>query len=501
MRNLALGAVMLTVVAVGAIACGSSFTGTEAPSGADASTVEAGGVTDAGPGTDAMGNGVDAGVFKDAGPGGGTKPGMDAGVLDGVFVSAVSGHDSANGTMAAPLQTLGAAIGLAQKLKKTVIACSGTYNEALVVKDGVSVYGDFDCTTNPAKWTETATNAKLISPTSPALRADNIVTGTTIGNIDITAPDAAGTEPSSIGAIINASPGLELSHLLITTGKAQDGTAGTDGAQLVDDATVLPIGQPGGTNTCGGSPTYFGGAGGAGGSRNQKCNAGMPPTITTVSFAPGAGAPGYAGGGAPGASSSGGSYVSAQGFIRGDGAAGASGNGGTGKTGGPATNTCAVTADINGFKTCDCTNGGISKGTGGVAGGCPGVAGSPGTGGGASIGVISFGAAVTLTTVSITTGKGGDGGKGTGGSSPTVGGDTAAMTTMGTQPGVSGSGAGGPSVSVIYQIAPPIFSKGAKGIVTVGVAGKGVPSFTSTDGARTVLTSADGKSGDYVPMP
>ncbi len=510
MRRLVLGLGLLVVVA----ACGSSFTGDDQASGAD----DGGGAD--GSATNEGGNPLMTG--GDAGPGGGgPQPGAEGGApLDGIFVSAKSGKDTNDGSMAHPLQTLKAAIGLGTQFHKSVIACNETYLENLAVVDGTSVYGNYDCATNPKAWGIAATNAVLKAPKSPALTADGIMTGTTIGHIDIVAPAAGGAELSSVGALVKGSKGLELAGLLITTGDAQNGTNGADGAQLVDDANIAGTGATGGTNTCGGSATYAGATGGNGGITTDTCKniAATNPNHAKTRTATKAKVDFYNGGAVTSGATAPGTFSPTSGYVPGDGSAGTNGSGGTATDGVNGVNLDIINDIDNGMvggKTvwscqCDpapqyagsCVQAGSNAtststaGAPGKAGGCPGLAGKAGTGGGASVGVIVFDFAITLTTVSIQTGKGGDGGKGTAGSAPTTG-----AGAPGTQPGTSASGVGGPSVGVAYKGSPPDFVKGAKGSVTLGLTGAGASPITSADTLRTVAATNAGAHADYYPIP
>jgi hypothetical protein len=529
MRKLALGAVVIGLLA----ACGnSSFSGTDAVSTDDGGVgTDGAAAKDSGGGV--MPGGGDASVpAKDAGPGGGPgKPGGSP--TDGVFVSANSGDDTHNGTMTSPLKTLSAAMSLAKKLGKVVIACNETYTENLTVVDGVSLYGSYDCS-NLSAWTASTKNAVLNAPQSPAVRADKIVAGATMGNIDIVAPSATLPEMSSVGVLVTASPGFELSQLKITVGDAQSGASQTEPTQLTDGANILAAGATGGANACGGYP---GETGGNGGKYTEVCMDAtavkLPPhTKSTTSTGPKADF--YTAGAVTnGTSSAGGTFSPSQGYVPGDGTAGTNGSGGHGTAGVNGTDYDKI-SDIDdgiipnsGGKhnwSCMCaahnfgascataagttTTTSLTAGAGGVAGGCPGLSGKAGTGGGSSIGIIAFDAPITLTNVSIKTGKGGDGGKGTAGSAPTAGGMP--PTTAGSAPGISGSGTGGHSIGVAYKntsgaggtSAGPIFSKSpTKGTVTVGTAGAGVAAFSSADALRTVPATPGGAVADYYPIP
>ncbi|HEY8080375.1 MAG TPA: hypothetical protein VIF62_39870, partial [Labilithrix sp.] len=147
-----------------------------------------------------------------------------------------------------------------------------------------------------------------------------------------------------------------------------------------------------------------------------------------------------------------------------------------------------------------------ASGAGGGAGGCAGLAGKPGTGGGASIGALVLASGgITFDGIDVKAGNAGDGGAGSLGSDATAGGYAGvAPTNAGTaQPGgnggragVSGNGAGGPSVGIAHIGGAPTILATTK--VAFGVAGKGVPATDRSDatGTRTLSASADGIAAD-----
>jgi hypothetical protein len=528
MRKLALGAVMFALLA--AVACGnSSFSGTDVAPGTDGG---GGGGGDGGPGGgsdsgDPLMTGTDGGTKPaDAGSGGGMGQAEGGAPPSGIFVSTSLGHDdTGDGSMANPYKTLMKAIGVAASLKKVVNACNETYAENLVVADGVSLYANYDCTKG---WMQSTTNGVLNAPASPAVVTDPakpVVTGTTIGHLDINAPVSPNADRSSIGIVAVNSHGLEFANLTVTTQAAVSAPDQVEPTQLVNDGTVDGAANgTAGTNTCGGSGKP-GGTGGPGGTTTDTCTAVTavnPKHVTTYSNVKATqGNYTVANFGTNGSSATSGTFSSDKNtgfFIPGNGIGGVNGKGGLGADG--VNSATTPIDDINngsvaGGKTvwscmCEagggCTQGGgnatsmsTAPGSGGGAGGCPGLAGSPGGGGGASIGVLMFGAPLTLSTVSYTIGNGGNGGKGTQGAAPTNGGTGGAGGTPGTAAGYSGSGAGGPCLAVAYDnvSGPPITNKGGAlpGTTTLGSAGKGVAAF------GTVPASGDGAKSDLYAIP
>ncbi len=517
MRRLALGVGVLVVIA----ACGSSFSGSDQGSGDDGGADgTAGSANDGG---DPLTTGGEGGASKDAGPGGGgPQPGAEGGApLDGVFVSAKSGHDdTGDGTLAKPLQTLGKAITRAKNIGKSVIACNETYNEAITVGDGVSVYGNYDCS-NAKAWIIAATNAILLSPTSPAVTATGISKGTTLGHIDITVPSAVAAQINSIGVVATSSHGLELANLKITTGDALTGKDGTNPTQLVNDVGIDGTTPTAGVNTCGGAAGHNGGTGGVGGNYTETCTNSSPKLPKHVMILGSkAGSAGSVGSGGDGASNQVGTFALPSGYVSGDGKNGGDGSAGAGAHGadgsnfdsiddsgniGPAMNpkyvcVCSGNTFVGSCNVNMVTGSGqtqsLTMGTGGGGGGCPALAGTAGTGGGASIGIVSLVDALTLTTVSIKTGNGGDGGKGTFGTLPTAGGVGGMGTpaTGGTYSGVSGSGAGGPSACIAFNVAPRLTMGVTEGSYTMGTGGLAVAALTSGDGRMIPASGAGGSA-------
>ncbi len=81
--------------------------------------------------------------------------------LDAIYVSP-AGDDAANGTRAAPLKTIGAALALAASSgKNRVNVAEGIYPENVQLRSGISLYGGYD----PATWTRTP--AKFITTIGP----------------------------------------------------------------------------------------------------------------------------------------------------------------------------------------------------------------------------------------------------------------------------------------------------------------------------------------------
>ncbi|MDB4943822.1 MAG: virulence associated protein [Labilithrix sp.] len=370
----------------------------------------------------------------------------------GVYVSASLGLDGATGSAAHPLKKLADAIALAKAQNLPVNACAETYAEAVTLVDGVSMFGYLDCT---KEWVRGAANAKIVSPTSPAMTAASITLPTRIAGFDVQAPDldalAAADAPASIALSVRDSKNLTFSAFVARAGK---GAPGANGAAAATNAATFSApgnardqyapcagllkptfctnagvgpntsSAPGGTATC-----ALGGAGGAGGVSGAPrifldggmiLNPSIPPQDGQAGGGAAPGAGGTNGGnganggdGTPGLNGANGQWLlTADGFAVGNGTAGAGGSPGAGGGGGGAT---TVFWDAAGNVSAQPGSGYYitASGAGGGAGGCAGQAGTPGTGGGASIAAFVVRSAVTFEQSRLESAAGGRAGKGT----------------------------------------------------------------------------------------
>src|SRR6266550_702111 len=84
-------------------------------------------------------------------------------VEDAIYVSP-AGDDAANGTRAAPLKTIAAALALADVSGKTrVNVAQGTYPENVQLRSGISLFGGYEAAT----WTRAPANITTIGPPPP----------------------------------------------------------------------------------------------------------------------------------------------------------------------------------------------------------------------------------------------------------------------------------------------------------------------------------------------
>jgi hypothetical protein len=412
----------------------------------------------------------------------------------------------------------------------------------VVLANGVAMFGGFDCTT----WSWNANGrAKIASPTSPAMRAGAIALDTRVEGFDVVAPAGTPSASSSIGFIAVNSPGVRFVHGSITAGAGFAGVAGADATQLtngpsingeanVDDAAcggslmqfcqAQHTSRAGGVNACVGKLGFNGGSGGDGGSggiftRNPISpppfsivtapKSGGPTVATSTTAAGGTGSSPTQPGGAGGAGASGGNGApigtfSASGYTPSDGSAavdGAPGQGGGGGAGygvpGSRFNSYASGATVYGI-----------PGSGGGAGGCPGLAGTPGKGGGASVALVAFDSPMRLEDSKLTASAGGDGGAAgisTAGTPGGKGGANDSVSSFGSvnflganggsggNGGLAGQGAGGPSIGFAYHgTAPTLLATTVKN----AAGGKGAPSKNTPAG--TIIASPDGFANDKV---
>lgn len=504
-------------------------------------------------GDDGLGNGS-----GDGGPGSVVDPNCDITQLPsqnacvveeqaGVFVAGPGngGSDTgiADGTRAHPYATIQKGITTAKDQKKRVYVCLGDYAEQITLADGVSIFGNLDCTQS---WKVSPTlHAAVKAGNSPAATANQIQTATRIEGLDVIAAAGSATSKSSIGLVATSSPGLTFANATIESGNGFDGVDGIEGIQLTqttdgngggsgsggvqEDPNVLPhtdiqscpgftrVGQfqscapnpaPGGTTSCvgpadAGAATFQPGAGGAGGAgaictMQDTCSQHIGTFNVVTACCTGTPGLGSAGTGvAPTAGTNGQNGVaklSATGYLVGDGLSGTSGAPGQGGMGGAGINPFFV--DGSSHQAGGFVGQGVG-GAGGGSGGCPGLAGTFGSGGGASIAIITD-SVFTLDTCVVRSGNGGKAGQGTFGSSPTSGGSAgtiiptsgpASAGTAGSASGWSGNGSAGPSFGIAAHGSLPTLKST---VPQVGNGGKGI--LVRTQNSKTIPATPDGAS-------
>ena len=424
----------------------------------------------------------------------------------GVFVSSSLGSDDtsdpARGRPDKPYATIGKA--LAESGGKPLYLCAESFSEAIALSEDATLYGALDCTNGANGWAYVGATTKTTWTASASATPLHLVTGAraTLEDVTLEAADASTAGSSSIAVIAEAGTQLDLLRCDVRAGQGANGadgdaavgtgTAGVNGDGGTDGCTsdAAQVGGSGGQLTCeGATPTNVAGGDGGNGTKNMTGGAGSPGiplgSMGIAGFGQGvnvdcatdgnggegaAGMSGERGAGAPMAlgTLSPAGYVGAPG---GDGLPGKPGQGGGGGGGGKV-----------------CTNGKAGpSGGGGGSGGCGGAGGKGGQAGGASIGIVSLGAKLTLDAVTITTKAGGKGGSGaagqpggTGGAGGTpgtaeAGGNPATACVGGTggsggQGGKGGGGKGGPSIGVAHTGDAPSTTAAT---ITTGAPGAG----------------------------
>jgi len=410
-----------------------------------------------------------------------------------VWVS-TDGDDSAEGTLDDPLRTVNAGIAAAASDpgKTHVHLMQGTYNEEVVLQDGVMVMGGFD---SGGGHTALPSLTVLRSNRGVGVRAEEVAqAGLSWLTIDV----SGNVDGSVYAGFIVSCTDIVLSHIVVQVAHGVSGEAGaagspgadgspggdgTDGCAELDPACGRPNGGAGGVSAC----AMPGGAGGAtgvptagqeDGLPGENGTGGVPPDGEGGTGGPGGpgtriggdpGEPGQDGGdGVPGSHGTAGAAfgeAQASGYVPSDGQAGengGNGGGGGGGGGGDVDNPMGSTME-------DKFGGSGGGGGGGGGGGAPAGGGS---GGGGSFGFYVFGGSISVEHCEITTGNGGSGGNaaatgGSGGGGGTGGIGGSGMTTAvgssgnggdggdggsGGDGGGGGGGGGGPSIGILCAV-------------------------------------------------
>jgi hypothetical protein len=424
--------------------------------------------------------------------------GIDGDITQGIFVAS-GGVDDANCGTAFdhPCQTINNALARAVATSRpNVYVQAGTYQEAVVLRSGVSIWGGYDFNWKRGPSSLQGHQVTIIGAQDTAgdneyltVRARDLAAPVTISDVILKGPTAQGVGGISgldgrssyvvhaKGAAVslvrvqliagNGAPGGQggagAGAPTLTVAAAMNGGPGGNGEQGFSFCEDTTRGQGGsaGVNSCPSGRGVGGGAGGRGGTKDTNC----PLNTTAQGGDPGKqaviragifGAPGVAGTGGGSCSNA----TSGGGGQSGDGPAGPAGSGGYlfnnslywyAQSGGGGGTGLDGTGGGGGGGGGGCDNGTDSSGGGGGGGGAGGCAaqggGTGGGGGGGSFAIAAFtGATVTIVdTCSLSRGVGGAGGKGgTGGQGQPggTGGQPGAHPGAGT-PGTGGGGAHG----------------------------------------------------------
>jgi len=460
-----------------------------------------------------------------------------------IFV-ATTGSDTAPGTMAKPVLTIGKGVQLAQAAHKDLYVCDGTYAENVVIDTTpVNVHGGYDCTKG---WAPVDDKPTIAPQTGVALIVRSVSSAMTVERLQLQAADASADGASSIAAIASSCPELAFKNVVFQAGAGANGGQGASPQPLTSPANA---GNPGasiggklcpGTNASGacvaiaqgghagllagwGKCATVGGVGGNGanvlinyaGSAPEKGSGGAGQTIDGVGLdgAPGAdGKDGTTSKSALGSFTATGYVASNAGTNAEPGQPGGSGAGGAGGS--------SAIANLPEFVGCHYDYVGAGGGEGGW-GGCGGGAGGGGGGGGASLGLLAYESSVTVAGCQVNTSAGGNGGSpgkgaegelggagGAGGVGEAGGGDAACMTAQvgdgqpggagarGGRGGNGGAGGGGPSIGIVVVSGPQPDTTTVD--FNVGTGGEGGQAFSGPNapgGMSTqvlVLVAGDG---------
>jgi hypothetical protein len=358
-----------------------------------------------------------------------------------IFVSR-TGSDQGQGTREAPLSSLGTALEQAASRQADVYLAAGEWDETLLLRSGVSVFGGFE----PTTWSRDPDRYPTVvrGPGSGSLRF--ALRGEGVRSVTVDGVRLEGRQPgvaaaylrdarevvlSAIHAMAPAGPaGATGANAASRTGRAPDGSRGENsgvcsrvgGAGGSGSGGRLAGGRGGNGGAAGGFDGSQGaGPGGAGGGGGAVGGGGRGGS----SGGPGGTGSGGGAGAALGAIQTSGAYVPANGSTGGAGAPGRGGGGGGGG-GGALLGVCG------------------GGGGGGGAGGLGGPGGAGGVGGGASIAIlVTGGSEVRVVGSDLRTAGGGRGGNGGLGGGGEQGGNGAGISNAGGGGGGGGGGDGG----------------------------------------------------------
>ncbi|MGK4005023.1 PGRS family protein [Sorangium sp. So ce1036] len=445
----------------------------------------------------------------------------------GIWVS-VKGDDGNAGSPGSPVRTITEAIDRAWPRGKRIYLCAQTFDEAVLVPGGYTLYGGLDCD-HDWRWVGDRVKTTLTAPEGEVPLSVNGAVDYTIledlhvlaRSIDPARTDLAGA--SSIAVITRAVPMIVKRSTLqagdaapgapgeeVASERAPAGANGNVGNAACTASTVL--GGAAVTNSCGApddrsddSRSGKGGTGGitSGGDGDSggpygPSNDGAGET-ETAACTPGkqgaAGIDGYAGRGATGIG-----LFTLEGYqgIPGEdgtpGDPGQGGGGGGGARGGAGALMCPFAASA----------GGAGGGSGG-AGGCGGLGGRGGGAGGVSVAIAALSASTQFEDVVLITGRGGDGGDGSPGQRGGAGGDGGEGGILGKAAdlnaacrggrggnggtgGHGGGGLGGHSIAIAYRIREPSLDRVTITVGEAGIGGRGATAeFNGGDGVKAKI--------------
>jgi len=351
--------------------------------------------------------------------------GVDGRVSNAVFVSVTGTNSAGCGTLADPCASI--TFGMAQAataVKPHVYIAVGTYNEAVQLTNGVSLFGGYASNFASRSLANRASITGSTQDLTLGTRHSVIGAGLTqpisfdalvVQGANATGQLASGAGIHSVGILLrNSSATVTITQTDIFAGNGSAGLdgvngtsapsiaaqAGGSGGSALESQTICDASSRGAAGVAGGSGSAQGGAGGAGGTMDTDCGAFSPDGAAQSGIS---GAPAAVISGLLGTEGSGGA-VCAAGMPGHDGRVshGANGTGGVNPVivGG----LLVISSGSSGFLGLD--------GGGGSGGLRASSVGAGGRAGGASIGIFLSAAHATIQGVNITRGAGGNGGDG-----------------------------------------------------------------------------------------
>nr|MBP8972059.1 DUF1565 domain-containing protein [Myxococcota bacterium] len=164
--------------------------------------------------------------------------GIDGDAANSVFVDVENGDDEDNtlGDMRHPFKTINAAINFSfeKPNKPPVLVSKGQYQEQIVMRDGVSIYGAYDAANNWSRDLARNRTSIVWAGQEPlavrAVIAENITSQTVIQGFNIGAQGSVQQSGSSYGIyVFQVNSGLVIEHNEIQSGNGMDGKNGLAG--------------------------------------------------------------------------------------------------------------------------------------------------------------------------------------------------------------------------------------------------------------------------------
>ncbi len=173
--------------------------------------------------------------------------GIDGDKAEAIFVSPSGTNAAGCGTFAAPC--LAVQIGLARAIaqsKRDVYLAAGTYAGPVSLANDVDVFGGFSATWVRSAATTGANQSVTITggfdgPTGHflAVKAVSLAAPTTLADVRVLGPDAAGAGASSYGVVVQGSAAITLTRVIVEAGDGVDGSTGTNGTSASQTAALV----------------------------------------------------------------------------------------------------------------------------------------------------------------------------------------------------------------------------------------------------------------------